>query len=106
MARRSGDLFAGQPAAPARLPDIRGAEAERDAAWAAYQPYKEAFDEATFALQALHQRRAAGEAIGKPTVLAAFDRRLQAGHAGYPFKRRAEAAGRWVKELWKELGEG
>jgi hypothetical protein len=47
-----------------------------------------AFQDAHEALLMLHQRRNAGASISKETMMAGYDRRMNAGHAWHPHRKR------------------
>lgn len=69
-----------------------------DAALGAEDPLRQAFHDAHRNLRALNRTDA-----GKATILAAYDRRMIAGHAWDPIRRTRREAERWKKEILDEL---
>lgn len=82
--------------------EIEAAEGEFSAANEAQQPFKAAFLCAHAELVRLHGVRQV-ERIGKDVMLAAYDRRMFAGHDGHPYRTEADDLARWLKRLRDEL---
>jgi hypothetical protein len=67
------------------------------------QPLREAFQRADAALRQLHQTRQAGGFVSKQTMLEAYDRRMEAGHAWDPSRSQHRDALRWLEAVREEL---
>jgi hypothetical protein len=83
--------------------EIEIAVVELAQANAQQQPYSAVFYAADNALRSLHDRREQGCLISKQQMLAAYDRRVAAGHAWNPSKQKFERVQRWLRDLRKEL---
>jgi hypothetical protein len=62
-------------------------------------PFETAFHAATAALLNLHARRKAGLTVSKATMLAAYDVRVEAGHAWNTPRNRLKEAQGWHKRI-------
>ena len=72
----------------------------------AHAPFLAAIEHARWRLEALHARRREAQskaAVSKAEMLAAYDARMHAGHAGHPTASKQADADRWVKLLRREL---
>jgi hypothetical protein len=66
-------------------------------------PHIVAFQEADEGLPTLHRAREYGLYVSKAQMLAAYDARLAAGHAAYPYQRKIEELECWLAELQRGL---
>nr|WP_321986167.1 hypothetical protein [uncultured Lichenicoccus sp.] len=83
--------------------DLVEAHAEVAQAKTIQGPYERAFRDAHDDLVLLHLRRACGEAISKPALFAAYDKRMVLGHQWNPHRQRLNDAERWRKAIFDEL---
>lgn len=67
------------------------------------EPYRSEFFRCHEQLQELHGTRNGGELVSKPTMLAAYDRRMEAGHAWHPHREAAQTIERQLKGVRERL---
>ncbi len=83
--------------------EVEEAEALLAVANADQAPYAEVFHLTDATLRQLHADRKAGGVISKIDMLAAYDARMEAGHAWNPFRAKAQELAGWLKALRHEL---
>ena len=110
------DLFGIRPKPPTKAAQLHDATKRRELAYAALPkalaeisqardhaaPFERAFWNAHRDLESATMGKSA---LTKDELLACYDRRLEAGHAWWPYRRRLDAATDWLKELQKEIKE-
>ena len=83
--------------------EIELLEAELAGARATQEPFQRAFDRAHAELATLHEKRQHGAHITKPKMLAAYDKRVLAGHAWNPHKSKVRDLTMALKTYRQEL---
>jgi hypothetical protein len=110
------DLFGVRPRPRTKAAQLREAEKRRDLAYAslpkavaeisqakdAAEPFARAFWHAHAALELASGGQTP---LTKDQLFAAYDLRLEAGHAWWPHRRRLDDAAAWLKALQKEIKE-